>query len=82
MAPSDITSPTTPTVNQETRTATRRSSPSTQGFATVLAIGTATPANVVYQDDYPDFYFKLTNCDHKTDLKNKFKRICKLIICS
>ncbi|KAI3843289.1 hypothetical protein MKX03_013470 [Papaver bracteatum] len=66
-----------PLVNlgQETRTTMKRS-PSTQGFGTVLAIGTATPPNVFYQDDYPDFFFKLTNSDHKTQLKDKFKRIC------
>ncbi|KAI3859541.1 hypothetical protein MKX03_030271 [Papaver bracteatum] len=75
MAPSNVTTATTPTVNQQTRTVTKKS-PSAQGFATVLAIGTATPTHVVYQDDYPDFYFKLTNSDHKTELKSKFKRIC------
>ncbi|KAI3948992.1 hypothetical protein MKW98_021598 [Papaver atlanticum] len=67
--------PTPVNQDQQTRTATRRS-PSTQGFATVLAIGTATPPDVFYQDDYPDFFFKLTNSDHKTELKDKFKRIC------
>nr|BAH16615.1 chalcone synthase [Tricyrtis hirta] len=47
-----------------------------QGPATVLAIGTATPANVVYQADYPDYYFRITKSEHLTDLKNKFKRMC------
>ncbi|KAL0924140.1 hypothetical protein M5K25_004948 [Dendrobium thyrsiflorum] len=46
------------------------------GPATVLAIGTATPPNVVYQDDYPDYYFRITNSEHLTELKEKFKRMC------
>lgn len=48
-----------------------------EGPATVLAIGTATPANCVYQADYPDYYFKMTKSDHLADLKEKFKRMCK-----
>ena len=48
-----------------------------EGPATVLAIGTATPANCVYQADYPDYYFKITKSDHMADLKEKFKRMCK-----
>ena len=48
------------------------------GPATVLAIGTATPKNVVYQEEYPDYYFRITNSEHMTDLKEKFKRMCKL----
>lgn len=48
-----------------------------EGPATVLAIGTATPANVFYQDEYPDFYFRITNSEHLTELKTKFKRMCK-----
>ncbi|RWR74428.1 chalcone synthase [Cinnamomum micranthum f. kanehirae] len=47
-----------------------------QGPATVLAIGTATPSNVVYQADYPDYYFRVTKSEHMTELKEKFKRIC------
>lgn len=47
-----------------------------QGPATVLAIGTATPANCVYQADYPDFYFRITKSEHKVELKEKFKRMC------
>lgn len=39
-----------------------------QGPATVLAIGTATPPNCVFQADYPDYYFRITNSDHMTDL--------------
>lgn len=48
-----------------------------QGPATVLAIGTATPSNVVYQADYPDYYFRVTKSEHMTGLKEKFKRMCE-----
>ncbi|KAJ4777684.1 Chalcone synthase [Rhynchospora pubera] len=47
-----------------------------QGPATILAIGTATPSNCVYQADYPDYYFRITKSEHMTDLKEKFKRMC------
>jgi len=47
-----------------------------EGLATVLAIGTTTPPNCVYQADYPDYYFRVTKSEHRTDLKEKFKRIC------
>ncbi|TVU06556.1 hypothetical protein EJB05_49779, partial [Eragrostis curvula] len=47
-----------------------------EGPATVLAIGTATPTNCVYQADYPDYYFRITKSEHLTDLKEKFKRMC------
>ncbi|XP_073006731.1 chalcone synthase-like [Typha latifolia] len=46
--------------------------------ATVLAIGTATPVNCVYQSDYPDYYFRMTKSEHLTELKKKFKRICDM----
>ncbi|KAJ4700794.1 Chalcone synthase [Melia azedarach] len=48
-----------------------------QGPATILAIGTANPPTCFYQVDYPDFFFRVTNSEHKTDLKHKFKRICE-----
>ncbi|KAJ4706066.1 Chalcone synthase [Melia azedarach] len=48
-----------------------------QGPATVLGIGTATPVNCYYQADYPDYFFRVTNCEHKTELKEKFQRICQ-----
>ncbi|CAI0555806.1 unnamed protein product [Linum tenue] len=57
---------------EEIRKAQRASGP-----ATVLAIGTATPTNCVYQADYPDYYFRITNSEHMTDLKLKFKRMCE-----
>ncbi|XP_078166119.1 chalcone synthase-like [Carex rostrata] len=47
-----------------------------QGPASILAIGTATPKNCVYQADYPDYYFRITNSEHMTELKDKFKRMC------
>ncbi|CAL9762760.1 unnamed protein product [Musa acuminata subsp. burmannicoides] len=53
-----------------------RLSQKAEGPAAVLAIGTATPANVLYQADYPDYYFRITKSDHLTELKEKFKRMC------
>ncbi|GAB4858564.1 hypothetical protein Ancab_010038 [Ancistrocladus abbreviatus] len=47
------------------------------GPATILAIGTAVPPNCNYQADFPDYYFRVTNSEHMTDLKEKFKRICE-----
>ncbi|KAK7405985.1 hypothetical protein VNO78_07597 [Psophocarpus tetragonolobus] len=47
-----------------------------EGPATVLAIGTANPPNCVDQSTYPDYYFRITNSEHMTDLKRKFKRMC------
>ncbi|RRT55527.1 hypothetical protein B296_00010043 [Ensete ventricosum] len=47
------------------------------GPATVLAIGTANPAHFVDQMEYPDFFFRITNAENKTELKQKFKRICE-----
>ncbi|XP_065866925.1 chalcone synthase 2 [Euphorbia lathyris] len=48
-----------------------------QGPATILAIGTATPSNCVNQSEYPDYYFRITQSEHMTDLKEKFKRMCE-----
>ncbi|MED6181512.1 Chitin synthase, class 2 [Stylosanthes scabra] len=45
--------------------------------ATILAIGAANPANVILQDDYPDFYFRATKRNDMLHLKQKFKRLCK-----
>ena len=45
--------------------------------ATILAIATANPANCYHQKDYPDFLFRVTKSEDKTELKDKFKRICK-----
>jgi bisdemethoxycurcumin synthase len=56
---------------QEMRRAQRADGP-----AAVLAIGTANPASIMPQDDYPDYYFRVTNSEHLTDLKAKLSRIC------
>ncbi|KAG2721149.1 hypothetical protein I3760_02G068000 [Carya illinoinensis] len=48
-----------------------------EGPATVMAIGTATPTNCVDQSTYPDYYFRITNSEHKTELKQRFKRMCE-----
>ncbi|KAG6478095.1 chalcone synthase 2-like [Zingiber officinale] len=53
-----------------------RRSQRAEGPAAILAIGTATPANVVYQADYADNYFRMTKSEHLTELKEKFKRMC------
>ncbi|XP_078165984.1 stilbene synthase 3-like [Carex rostrata] len=45
-------------------------------MAMVLAIGTAVPANFIYQLDYPDYYFNVTNSEHLTEHKQKLTRIC------
>ncbi|KAH0739074.1 hypothetical protein KY290_037779 [Solanum tuberosum] len=47
-----------------------------EGPAMVMAIGTSTPFNCVDQSTYPDYYFRITNNEHKTELKEKFKRMC------
>jgi non-ribosomal peptide synthetase component E (peptide arylation enzyme) len=51
------------------------------GPAAVLAIGTANPPNCVPQEEYPDYYFRVTKSEHLTDLKQKFKTMCKLKAC-
>lgn len=47
------------------------------GHAAVLAIGTANPPNCVSQDEYRDYYFRVTKSEHLTDLKHKLKTMCK-----
>ncbi|KAK3187810.1 hypothetical protein Dsin_027371 [Dipteronia sinensis] len=47
-----------------------------EGAGTIMGIGTATPPNCVHQSTYPDYYFRVTNSDHMTEIKHKFKRIC------
>nr|AWX67442.1 chalcone synthase 8 [Salvia miltiorrhiza] len=54
-----------------------RRAPPAEGPATLLAIGTATPLNCVEQRTFPDYYFRVTNSEHKTELKRKFKHICE-----
>ncbi|CAK7337241.1 unnamed protein product [Dovyalis caffra] len=48
-----------------------------RGPAMVLAIGTAVPVNCFYQADYPDYFFRVTNTENLTELKEKFERICQ-----
>ena len=50
------------------------------GPAAVLAIDTGNPANIMYQAEFPDFYFRITDSEHLVDLKQRFTRICKLYI--
>ena len=50
------------------------------GPAAVLAIGTANPTNIMYQAEFPDFYFRITDSEHLVDLKERFKRICKSVL--
>ena len=38
------------------------------GPAAVLAIGTANPASCMLQNDYADYYFRVTNSDHLPEL--------------
>jgi len=52
-----------------------------QGMATIMAIGTANPPNFMEQSDYADFLFRITNSEDKVELKEKFQRICKSILC-
>ncbi|GMP62542.1 hypothetical protein CsSME_00024609 [Camellia sinensis var. sinensis] len=47
-----------------------------QGPATIMAIGMATPPNCFDQSTFPDYYFRITNSEHKIELKEKFKRMC------
>nr|ABI79305.1 chalcone synthase [Pyrus communis] len=47
-----------------------------EGPATVMAIGTSTPSNCVDQATYPDYYFRITNSEHRVELKEKFQRMC------
>lgn len=54
-----------------------RESQRARGPATILAIGTATPVNCIYQSDFTDYYFRVTKSEHMTQLKAKLKRICK-----
>ena len=48
--------------------------------AAVLAIGTANPATCLPQEEYADWYFRVTKRDHLTKLKAKMKKISKILI--
>ncbi|XP_044445921.1 bisdemethoxycurcumin synthase-like [Triticum aestivum] len=60
------------TALQEIRQAQRA-----DGHAAVLAIGTANPATSMLQDEYTDYYFRVTKSEHLTHLKHKLKRILR-----
>ncbi|CAL1390750.1 unnamed protein product [Linum trigynum] len=45
--------------------------------ASILAIGTANPPNCFQQSTFPDYYFRITNSQHQSELKAKFERICE-----
>lgn len=44
--------------------------------ACILAMGRATPPNRITQSTYTDWYFNVTNCTGKVELKQKMQRIC------
>ncbi|MCO5591506.1 hypothetical protein L7F22_045490 [Adiantum nelumboides] len=50
--------------------------PPEKAHACVLAMGRATPPNKIVQSTYTDWYFDVTNCGHKEELKKKMQRIC------
>ncbi|KAL2920886.1 Chalcone synthase 2 [Bienertia sinuspersici] len=50
-----------------------------EGQACILGIGSACPSNIMYQKDYPDYYFRVTKSEDKVQLKEKFKLICENI---
>ncbi|KAF8681778.1 hypothetical protein HU200_045216 [Digitaria exilis] len=66
-----IARPTAAAINNCTRRGLRTDSP-----ASILAIGTANPPNCVRQDDYADYYFRVTKSEHLSNLKDKLKRMC------
>ncbi|KAL6654742.1 hypothetical protein ACP70R_008207 [Stipagrostis hirtigluma subsp. patula] len=66
------TAPPAATVLQEIRQTQRA-----EGTAAMLAFGTANPANCVRQDEFADWYFRVTKSDHLATLKAKMNRICE-----
>ncbi|RLM52742.1 hypothetical protein C2845_PMPSC048692 [Panicum miliaceum] len=50
------------------------------GPAAILAIGVAYPKNCIHQDEFTDWYFRVTKSDHLTKLKAKMKKICTDLI--
>ena len=49
--------------------------------AAVLAIGTANPTSCVPQEEYADWYFRVTKSEHLRELKAKMERICESLMC-
>ncbi|XP_040384485.1 bisdemethoxycurcumin synthase-like [Oryza brachyantha] len=62
-----------PAVDGKWRALCRRRSPRS---SSTPGVGTANPANCVAQEEYPDWYFRVTKSDHLADLKAKMKRMC------
>lgn len=51
------------------------------GPASILAIGTANPVgNLLDQESFADYYFKITKSEHLQPLKEKLKIICAQFI--
>nr|AAW50921.1 polyketide synthase type III isoform 1 [Wachendorfia thyrsiflora] len=49
-----------------------------EGPATIMAIGTANPPNVVDASTFPDYYWRVTNSEHLSpEYRVKLKRICE-----
>ncbi|XBJ14269.1 hypothetical protein VPH35_006342 [Triticum aestivum] len=48
------------------------------GPAAILAVGTANPPNCVSQEEYPDYYFRVTKSQHLTGLKKQLKTFCEM----
>lgn len=48
------------------------------GPATVLSIGTAVPPNCILQEEYADYYFRMTQLqsNHHAGLKEKLHKLC------
>ncbi|KAJ0087452.1 hypothetical protein Patl1_07611 [Pistacia atlantica] len=46
-----------------------------EGTATVMVIGTANPPTIYEQSAYPNAYFRMTNSEHLTLVKNKMQRM-------
>ncbi|CAD6253721.1 unnamed protein product [Miscanthus lutarioriparius] len=46
------------------------------GPAAMLGIGTANPTNCVLQDQFADWFFRVTKSEHLAELKAKTKKIC------
>uniref|UniRef100_A0A0E0MFY8 Chalcone/stilbene synthase N-terminal domain-containing protein n=1 Tax=Oryza punctata TaxID=4537 RepID=A0A0E0MFY8_ORYPU len=47
----------------------------TGGAAVLAIIGTANPASFVPQEEYADWYFRVTGSNHLAGVKTKMKRI-------
>uniref|UniRef100_A0A0D9W1R8 Chalcone synthase n=1 Tax=Leersia perrieri TaxID=77586 RepID=A0A0D9W1R8_9ORYZ len=48
-----------------------------RGQAAILGIGSAVPPYELPQSSFPDYYFDVSNSNHRQDLKAKFAKICE-----